>query len=282
MKMGKWNPGAKSISILNRAYEHVCSVPYKVSLRWLFYRLLQDGIYQNKVAYDNKFMPLVSKARKNFFGPWRPDTLADETRQSIVRHGEFKDFQDWLDVVKDLDCSLDEWYYQRYYVEVCFEAKAMADQFKTLIPDYITLNPFGGDAPIPYKWGIAKRLERNAALYRTPIIIIYFGDCDKKGLQIPKSAFRDIQAWCNKPIEFVIGGLTQEQAIKYNLPENPEKPGYQWEALSDDAAKEIINGSLEHFLDHRAFNEARKKELEATEFYRRKINEIDWGKEFGE
>lgn len=281
MKMGKWEPSLGSIRILDRAYEHVNSVLYKVSLRWLFYRLLQDGIYKAKGNYNN-LKDLVSKARKNFFGKWRPDSLSDETRQSIIRHGRFEDFQDWLEALKNSECEFNEWYHQPFYVEVFFEAKAMADQFKALVPKPIILNPFGGDASIPYKWEIAKRLERNCDLYGTPVVAVYFGDCDKKGQQIPASAFRDIKAWCNRPFRVIVGGLTREQAIKYNLPENPEKPGeFQWEALSDDAAKEILNGSLEHFLDHRAFNEAKKKELEATEFYRRKINQIDWGKELG-
>ena len=88
MKMGNWEPSLGSIRILDRAYEHVNSVSYKVSLRWLFYRLLQDGIYKAKGNYNN-LKGLVSKARKNFFGKWRPDSLSDQTRHSIIPHRNF-------------------------------------------------------------------------------------------------------------------------------------------------------------------------------------------------
>lgn len=45
-------------------------------------------------------------------------------------------------------------------------------------------------------------------------------------------------------------GLTVEQARRYGLPENFERPGqWQWEALSDAQAREIIQGALELYLD---------------------------------
>lgn len=45
-----WTPRDSSREILDRAMVHVRSVPYIVSLRWLFYRLLQDGLYHHKAA----------------------------------------------------------------------------------------------------------------------------------------------------------------------------------------------------------------------------------------
>jgi hypothetical protein len=41
---GDWKPHQKSENILNRAMEHIKSVGYRVSVRWIFYRLLQVGI----------------------------------------------------------------------------------------------------------------------------------------------------------------------------------------------------------------------------------------------
>ncbi len=40
-----WEPRKNSRSVLDQAWRHVGSVPYEVSLRWVFYRLLQkDGV----------------------------------------------------------------------------------------------------------------------------------------------------------------------------------------------------------------------------------------------
>jgi hypothetical protein len=59
---------------------------------------------------------------------------------------------------------------------------------------------------------------------------------------------KDIQAWCEHPIDFKWCGLTKEQAEEFNLPENPEKPGqFQWEALTDPQAKGIISGAMARY-----------------------------------
>ena len=72
-----YTPRREQITILDSAMEHINSVPYVVSARWLFYRLLQDSFYHEKGDYHSRFLPLTSKVRKNFYGLWRPDTLAD-------------------------------------------------------------------------------------------------------------------------------------------------------------------------------------------------------------
>lgn len=51
-------------------------------------------------------------------------------------------------------------------------------------------------------------------------------------------------------LQFHVAGLTVEQTRRYALPENFERPGqWQWEALSDAQAREVIQGALERFLD---------------------------------
>jgi hypothetical protein len=35
-------PHAKEVGILDRGVEHIKSVPYRVTVRWLFYRVFQD------------------------------------------------------------------------------------------------------------------------------------------------------------------------------------------------------------------------------------------------
>ncbi len=272
-KSKQWEPQAKSVAILNRGLEFVESVSYKVSLRWLFYRLLQQGFYRGKSDYETKMKGLFSDARKNFWNGWRPDTLADETRQEISQKGIFRDESDFFSAMEEnLHCSLDEWYQQLNYVEVFFEAKAMTDQFRHLIPEHITLVPFGGDASIPYKWKIAKRFEEAYKKYQPEsLIALYFGDLDEKGKKIPQSAFIDIQKWCKYPISLKICGLNETQVEEFGLLENPDKQGeYQWEALSDVQAREIILSAVEKYIDHEAFDENKNEEDRITE----KIQEI--------
>jgi len=85
------------------------------------------------------------------------------------------------------------------------------------------------------------------------ITILYFGNCDTKGKVIPYSALKEIKEWmegAEDSLQFHVAGLTVEQARRYALPENFERPGqWQWEAFSDSQAREIIQGALETYLD---------------------------------
>lgn len=240
---------------LERAWEHVQSVPYKVSLRWVFYRLLQDGICRTKEQYNNLNYAL-GRARKEFYKGWRPDTLADPTREPTYRATGYRDEEEIIeDLADSLEFSLDPFFRQENYVELWFEAKVMVGQFEHYT-EGINLRPFGGHPSIPFKWQAAKELEYYDRRYSKPIVILYFGDLDDAGFTIMNSAVRDVRTWCEIGYKFkaVRCGLTPEQVEKYQLPENPERLGqYQWEALTDAQAAEIIRGSLEGILSRPNF-----------------------------
>lgn len=243
-----FNPRGKNKEILDRAMEHIKSVPYRVSLRWLFYRLLQDGLYKTKDDYRDRWVGLSSLVRKRSYGEWRPNTLADDTSGIIRRVGFFGDrnhLEENPNLIADMiEITFDPFYEQEKYTIIGFEARAMVEQFQYYTAG-INLLPFGGDAHIEPKWDMAKHLEDCHQWYGKPIQFLYFGDHDKKGSKIFSSAKKDIQEWCKYPINFEWCGLNKEQAEEFNLPENPEKPGqFQWESLTDPQAKEIISRAL--------------------------------------
>lgn len=264
-----WKPHKKTLAILDRAMEHVSSVPYQVSARWLFYRVWQDGMFPmdgeeaKAKAYSN-FIQVASRARHS--GMWPPDLLADETREmtafsssgdspevnidSMVTDGlyaareDLKYYEDRLKNYRyECDFSIDPWYMQDYYTVIMFEARAMFQQFATYTKG-LTLCPFGGQPSIPYKFEIATYLERKAHQYGKTVVVLYFGDLDDSGEKIYQTAQEDITKWCSADVRFVRCGLTREQVDSFGLEENPEKPGYQWEALNDEQARSIINEAL--------------------------------------
>lgn len=279
-----WQPNPKSKSILDRAMEHIRSVSYKVSARWVFYRLLQDGIYTKKSDYKNTFISLTSRARHS--GYWNPDILADETREAVIFEPDGTDkpgvaIQEQIELarvlakeeIEELRESLDNYQYihsyridPNYYHDsitvVMFEARAMAQQFK-LYAEGLTLCPFGGQPFIPYKYEIAKYLEAQHEKYDKPLLVLYFGDYDEAGQTIFKTAQTDISKWCGYGIRWEFCGLTLEQVKRYEIPENIEHEGYQWEALTDRQAAEIIQTSIRKFVDveeasRRAWRESRR------------------------
>lgn len=270
-----YKPIARNREILSIAWSHVQSVPYQVSLRWLFYRLLQAGVISGKTRYK-WFTDLVSKARTNYWENWQPDTLADDTRAAFIRGTGPRTASGWLEAVKTRQfCYLDFWYTQPVYLELWFEAKAMRYQFEHYT-EHITLRPFGGDASIPCKWEMVEALELAERKYHNDIVILYFGDLDPKGEMIPEAVEDSIRYWSDVEFDFVRAGLNPGDEARYNLPENPEDPGkYQWEALEDDAARELITSAVERYVDYAAMAEIEMLENDATASFRRYLDGLE-------
>jgi len=247
-----WTP------ILKWGLEQVKALEYAATSRWTFYRIVgKFGL--PKSAYK-LFLKASGTRRKEFKEGWTPHTLKDDSR-SVTTRGDgastYTIFKNWYGQAPDVDV----WDLCPIYVEAWVEADAMIAQFKHLL-EGITLRPLKGDWSIDGKWiatyEIADRLDDGKEIF-----ILYFGDCDKKGREIPVSAWNQIRQWlldetarCLLPgevkrhpeIEFIYAGLTKEQALKFKLVEsigeNAQPGEYQWESLSDAQAREIIKFAL--------------------------------------
>ena len=271
-----YNPQQKQREILIAAWDHVQSVEYGVSARWLFYRLLQDGFYTNKADYHNKFKPLFSRARKDRFMEWRPWTLSDDTRAIETQGDGWQNEQGWLSALLEARCELDRLAGQSAILAVLFEAKAMKAQFKHYLPEAAILFPFGGDPSIPSKWKIAEMLAKRWRQYRVPVCVVYFGDLDDKGQSIETSAKAEILDWASAiepegEYRWHRGGLDREQAESHRLPVSIDGKGFQWEALSDEQAQEIIGDAVDGLIDRDAIAQVAEKEDAITTRYRRRF-----------
>lgn len=244
----EYKPNPKTAEWLTWALEKAKALPYKPTPRWLFYRLVQEKGFA-KSDYHTVFLPMTSKARKRFWNGWAPDTLADDTRIAANRYGlEYSTPEAWFESMRIRRPTLDFVAKQDNIVFVAFEAKAMSGQFGFYLNKYrVNLWPFGGDASVPYKHDFATSISMAAERWpNKPVVVLYFGDYDPKGLEIPENAMKDIRAWCDTEVEYVRVGLNKEHIAKYNIPDNPDAPGkYQWEAVPDGAAKELIERVFE-------------------------------------
>ncbi|MBA7639443.1 hypothetical protein ES703_47101 [subsurface metagenome] len=273
-----YKPRREQAMILERAMAHINSVPYAVTARWLFYRLLGE-VYQDKGEYHAKFLPLTSKARKRFYNGWRPWTLADDTRGIIPGGGGFDDALEWLGAVKEQEKFIKaKWLSQDHYIEIWFEAKAMRSQFEYYTEE-IPLLPFGGDVSISEKWKAAKRLEQAGHQYGLPVVVIYFGDEDEKGFEIERAALADIRQWCSVDFNEFRGGLNLGDGRRFGLAESIDKPGaHQWEALSDEQAGQLITDAVDPYYSKEALADIKGEEAEVTEKFRDKFEDFiaDW------
>lgn len=271
--MKPYHPHPRTAEYLTKALNFVKSVPYATSTRWTFYQMVQfAGL--TKQDYG-KFKSWTSRARKSFYDGWRPDTLVDDTRSIHQRGVGFDTSAEWLDHLKEQRPYFDKINGQPNVVMVWFEAKAMIGQFQHYTePYHVSMIPFGGDPSIHFKWTIAKRLEKLGGWYpHHRIYIKYFGDLDPKGLTIPTSALKDIEAWCRVPFSFERVGLEQEHIERWNLPDNPEKPSqYQWEALPDEGARELIIGALAPLIDTSQIKRVQEREVKVHGRWRKALD----------
>jgi len=274
-----YKPHKKQQLILDRAWEHVQSVPYSVSLRWLFYRLYQEGAYTDKNGYK-QFKDLMSKARKRFYKDWRPDTLVDDTRRIETWGAGFKNEYEFLcSIAEDTYCVLDMLRTQESIVVVLFEAKAMSAQFNHYLPHASATLPFGGDPSIPAKWAVARLLAERWNDYKVPVHVVYFGDYDDKGQLIEKAAKADILPWTDLMLEqeaeihWTRGGLSKDHVERYDLPVSIEGKGYQWEALTDDQAQEIIADAVGDLIDEDAIARAEEEGNEISDRFSERFRE---------
>lgn len=286
-----YNPTRAVASILEVALAEVAAVPYAVTARWVFYRLLQQAILDKKGDYK-RLLGYLSKARKQWYGGWQPDTLTDDSRNALVRGSGFRDGEGWARALAEQSsCNLDRWSSQEVYVEIWFEAAAMSAQFEFYANDNIPLLAFHGDVSIPAKWAAATRLVRRWREMGKPIHVMYYGDLDDKGIQIPLSARDDvIQMMVDALFQggtllnsaerseeyremlanftFTRVGLNDDQIAQYDVQENPERPGtYQWEGVADDAAEELI-GLANDAVDQDAFDNVSRREDSVTDQFR--------------
>lgn len=288
-----YTPAARNKVIIDMAKGYVDSVPYQVTARWVFYRLLQEGLYSEKAGYKH-LLGLLSKARKEFYNGWHPATLADDSRAAVVRGGGYTNPAEWLRALQERShCAIDRWQKQPVYTECWFEASAMSAQFDHYADGNISLLAFHGDISIPEKWKAAERLARRYILHQKPIKIFYYGDYDPKGMEIPYSAWRDIYVWtlglikgeyncsdalvarARDDIDFERIGLNPGHEVEYDIPENPERPGtFQWEALRDEQARVFIERA-NGILDYEALWEVDAEEERATAQFRTHLQTLE-------
>ena len=104
-----WKPRPDTAQLIDACWQAVQSVPYAVTVRWVFYRLLQEGWVNEKKDYK-RVLSYLSRARKEYYEGWRPWTLADDTRAAIVGGSGSRTGKDWLAIEAALiSCTLDRW-----------------------------------------------------------------------------------------------------------------------------------------------------------------------------
>lgn len=275
----RWKP------IMSWGLQQIKALSYKPSTRWVFYRVM-DRFGLEKDDWPS-FKKTESRYRKEETDGWSADTLSDSSREIHWYGIGVSSFGSFVNQMLMFCPGVDVWHGLDFYVEAWFESEGMVGQFQHYLsyPHSITLRPFKGD------YSIAKKLEAAHEIkYRIQdgkkVIILYFGDADEKGQSIPENALRNILPWAGNPSDsdfrFVVGGLTKQQALRLRLPKNPERPDeWQWDALSDELAQEIIETTLRENVDVNRLDLAIKEASDKKAKWKNKARRLLQGEKSG-
>lgn len=90
----------------------------------------------------------------------------------------------------------------------------------------------------------------------------------------------DILPWARRiineepKIHWTRGGLSKEQVERYGLPLSVEGHGYQWEALSDEQAREIIEETIGDLIDEDAIEATVVREDKITARFKERFDRL--------
>ena len=266
-RFGPRGPGERIMQRIHAVAAVAQTVPYRVSFRFAFYRLWEarDVYFNSRQDKEHACASLHQDWSKAVHGGWYPpDTFADESRQVELRQPSgAKSTAEWLDDYRSSDfesmiqepCSLDRRSNQAHQVILCFEANAMVQQFQHYAGSRsLDFFPFGGQLSNPIKYDLAKRVEFLVREYPdSQVTVLYAGDFDTAGVQIPETAFWDVDKWCSKPFDVYRIGVNKDHGVS------------QWEALTDDRAGEIITTALNQFIDLSKYEELDEQETDINQ-----------------
>lgn len=261
--------------ILSKGIPIVESYNGNITLRALHYRLVASGM-TNDTAHYKKVVTTMIKARWD--GLVEFDAFLDHERETLGSTDyEETNVYDTVETAKNqikawaTSYRKNRWENQPYYPEIFIEKKALQGVFERPCREWdVALNPCKGYPSLTFLNDAKKRFDRAIENGKEPIIL-YFGDYDCSGEDIPRSIQENILRM-GTDVQLKRIALMEEQVIKWKLPPAPTKTGdsraASWDGLGQvelDAVEQrqivnLLNDAIKNI-----FYEDLYKELQETE-----------------
>lgn len=274
---GKWIL-EKAIPIIE-SYDDIT-----LTLRSLHYRLVAEGM-TNDINHYKKVVAVMTQARWdgsvefNAFQDHERETLGatefDETNVEEKVEIAKRQIKAWATSYRK-----NRWENQPIYPEVFIEKKALQGVFEGVCNEMdIALSPCKGYPSLTFLNDAKDRFKR-AQWEGKELVILYFGDYDCSGEDIPRSIHENLM---RMGIEVDIRriALMKDQVIKWNLPPAPTKitdtRGNNWDGLGQvelDAVEpkkivKLLQDAINSVFDADLYAELMEQEkVENTEFKR--------------
>lgn len=255
-----------------------------LTLRGLHYRLVSRGMTNTLQHYKRVVSAMIEARWDNMvdfdvFSDHDREIIGDTPFEETILEKEIQNakdaIEDWLKYY-----NKNRWENQPYYPEVFIEKKAQIGIFnKVCRRNRIALGACKGYPSLTFLYDAAKRIQDAEEAGKQPIIL-YFGDYDPSGEDIPRSLKENlIRMGCSPDIEVRRELLLEEQVIEWGLPPAPIKPGdsrskdwtglgqVEMDAIDPNKMKRLCQDAIDDVLDHDLYQELEdQEEKEITEY----------------
>jgi len=270
---------AKKTIALMEAARAILEDENPMTLRQVFYQLVSRHLIENTEAQYNRLGKVLVDARKEGIIKW--DWMEDRTRRP--HHVSM-----WHDLADFGEAAASQyrrytWDTQPLYFEAWLEKDALSGIFDEILEPYgVTLNVAKGFDSWDSIRNAASRLKQGDT-------ILYFGDFDSSGVDMPRS-LQERLAFFNCYPEIKICALTADDIDRYQLPpdfakkSDPRAAAFiskhgdravELDALPVQVLRDRIRTEIESRLDLQALEECREREAEETTRLVQAIDGID-------
>jgi hypothetical protein len=177
---------------------------------------------------------------------------------------------------------------QDYYVEVWLEKEALSQMFSSITNEYgIFLSVSSGYPKLSQIYNAKLRFLEHCD---KPIKILYFGDLDPSGKDMPRQLIEKFQELDVKDAEVIEVALSKTDVIEYGLPKNPFKPkdtrnkwyverygidyAVELDALEPDILEGKIRDCILKFIDYEAIEYCKHTDSLEMESWKNYLREL--------
>jgi hypothetical protein len=245
----------------------------------------------NDIAHYKRVVSAMIEAR--WLGLVEFDAFSDHDRAMIGRtdYEEVNLYSEIENGKKQIEAwmkcySKNRWENQLYYPEVLIEKKALQGVFdKPCRLNSVAMGACKGYPSLTFLNEATLRFKEAEEAGKIPIII-YFGDYDPSGEDIPRSIKENIIKLGCESIEVRRVALMEDQVIAWQLPPAPVKEGdsrtANWNGLGQvelDAVKpeklqKLCQEAIDTIFDRNLYGELNEQEETERETYQRELREF--------
>lgn len=260
-----------------------------LTIRGLHYQLVGIGM-TNTMRHYKRVVGAMIEAR--WEGLISFETFSDNDRAMIGEtEASETDLDDkissgkWLIEYRMKNYSKNRWENQPYYPEVFIEKKALQNVFTNPCKRLdVALGACKGYPSLTFINEAADRFKEAEARGKKPIIL-YFGDYDPSGEDIPRS-IEDNLIKLGVEVEVKRIALMEEQVVAWNLPAAPIKSGdsrsaswdglgqVELDAVTPEKLEEMCTEAIEDIMDFDLYDELMEQEEEERKEYQKQIKEF--------